>query len=766
MDKDDRLMEELLKEHARKGSGADEDFLKDLEDRIDAEDKVVVMQKKDSPGNRWALSAGIAACLALGVGGIYFWQERQGDADIIAYDSTATEQIAAQSEPPVAYSEKKVAEAETVQEKPEVANMVARKPSAPSGAMAKVIGSKEASPTPIPVPEQALPEPSLDFGNGDGFGAGWGSGNGQGSGGADGFAAPAKVKRAHKGDVADIVYGRDVAQGERLATAHDYTKFNAQVQEYEKARTELSNLRLAGADNQKILKQQLEVNEQRNRLAVMSQKTGIPYMGQPKKPELSREQYGKLVENRFVAPVDERSALSTFAVDVDTASYANVRRMINEGMQIPKDSVRVEEMINYFDYQYAQPEGEHPFAVQVDSAACPWNEKHRIVRIGVQGKDIIREQRPPANLVFLLDVSGSMNSPNKLPLLKQSMNFLLEELNEKDSVSIVVYAGAIGLALPATKMDDTGRQQVADAMEKLSAGGSTAGGQGIKLAYQVAKEQFKKDGINRIILATDGDFNVGVSDTDSLTKMVKEKAKEGTYLSVLGFGSGNINDNMLESITNSGNGNYSYIDTVKEGRKVLLEDMMGTMVTIAKDVKVQVVMNPKKVKAYRLIGYANRMLPPEAFLDKKVDAGEIGAGHTVTALYEIIPADGKPFGPEIDGSRYFEKPEEKPNPAIKDSDETMFVKLAYKKPDQKMDDESTYFSVPFADPGTGIKEASADLKFASAVGLFGMVLRDSEYKGSGDLNTVMELATAGKGPDGKGLREEFIKLVQKLNEKE
>lgn len=707
MDKDDRLMEELLKEHARKGSGADEDFLKEMEERIDAAEKVVVMQQKDSPGSRWALGAGIAACLALGVGGVYFWQERQAQGDIIAYDGTAEEQIAAQSEPPVAYNEKRSAlKAEAAEEKPQITNSVPRRGAAPSSSMGKVIASGGHSAS-IPVSPADAAAPSLEFGDADDFGPGWGSeqaSGGQGGGGADAFAAGAPAERL-------IMSGR-------LQPGH-----------------------------------------------IHPHPLPKPVPAKPQ-PELNREQYGKLVENKFIAPTDERSALSTFAVDVDTASYANVRRMINEGMQVPKDSVRIEEMINYFDYQYAQPTGEHPFAVQVDSAACPWNEKHRIVRIGVQGKDIVREQRPPANLVFLLDVSGSMNSPDKLPLLKQSMNFLLEELNEKDSVSIVVYAGASGLALPATKMDDAGRQQVADAMEKLSAGGSTAGGQGIKLAYKTAKEQFKKDGINRIILATDGDFNVGVSDTDSLTKMVKEEAKGGTYLSVLGFGSGNINDNMLESITNNGNGNYNYIDSIKEGRKVLLEDMMGTMVTIAKDVKVQVVMNPKKVKAYRLIGYANRMLPPEAFLDKKVDAGEIGAGHTVTALYEIIPADGKPFGPEIDGSRYFEKPEEKPNPAIKDSDETMFVKLAYKQPDQKMEDESTYFSVPFTDKGEDIKSASADLKFASAVGLFGMVLRDSEHKGSGNLNTVLELATAGKGPDGKGLREEFIQLVGKLKNKE
>lgn len=289
------------------------------------------------------------------------------------------------------------------------------------------------------------------------------------------------------------------------------------------------------------------------------------------------------------------------------------------------------------------------------------------------------------------------------------------------------------------------------------------------MAYKVAKEHFVPDGVNRIILATDGDFNVGVSGDDALTDMVKEKAKEGTYLSVLGFGSGNINDSMLEKITNSGNGNYSYIDSVKEGRKVLLEDMMGTLVTIAKDVKVQVVMNPKKVKAYRLIGYANRVLPPEAFLDKKVDAGEIGSGHSVTALYEIIPADGKPFGDSVDASRYFETPEPQPNPAVKDSDETLFVKLAYKKPEQKMNDESTYFSTPFVEGSDEIKPSSKeaqDLKFASAVSLFGMLISQSEHAGDSNYDTVLELAKASVDNDGKGYRKEFVELVKKKIQRE
>ena len=483
------------------------------------------------------------------------------------------------------------------------------------------------------------------------------------------------------------------------------------------------------------------------------------------------DQYGRLVENQMIAPLDKKSKRSTFAVDVDTASYANLRQRIRAGLPIPKDSVRIEELVNYFDYHYPQPsgdEGAHPFAVKLDAVVCPWNADHQLVRIAIQGKDVVRSKRPAANLVFLIDVSGSMRSANKLPLLKQSLQYLLEELNERDSVSIVVYAGASGLALPATKVTAEGRQEILTSFAKLSAGGSTAGGQGIKLAYQVANDHFIKGGVNRVILATDGDFNVGVHDDTALTKLVKAKAKDGVYLSVLGFGRGNLNDKMLEAISNNGNGNYSYIDSLKEGRKVLLEDMMGTMVTIAKDVKVQVEMNPLKVKKYRLIGYSNRVLPNRAFLDKRADAGEIGAGHTVTAFYEIVRGEARP-GP-VDSLRYAKQDAEaveKKKIVVPEQyrDEILFVKLAYKLPQQKVNDESTYFSVALKDQAKPWEEADADFKFASAVALFGMVIRESDFRGDGDLDLVLKLAMAGKSKDGKGMRAEFIELVEKLKER-
>jgi Ca-activated chloride channel family protein len=679
MDKD-RLVNELLKEHAKHGSQDDEKFLQELDERIAVKEKVVKMQPKpQSAGTRWALGTGVAACLALGVGASYFWSGEQEDT--IAQHEVKLESV--HWEEPV-HSLPRSA--------PEVVNEVKAPPRAPSSPEV-MIAPKKSSDISVPTPAVALEESTLDFSDSLGFGDAFGAEAGFGS------SVPRFRMKSKKGL-------KPNASG---AVAHFSER------------------------------------------AIVQQETNT-------------ERYGQLVDNQWKAPVDERSSLSTFAVDVDTASYANMRRMINHDQQVPADSVRIEEMVNYFDYAYTQPKGQHPFSVQVDSMAAPWEAKHRLVRVGIQGKDIIRTERPAANLVFLLDVSGSMSSRDKLPLLKKSMQYLLEELDENDTVSIVVYAGASGLALPATKVDDIGRQKILSKMDSLSAGGSTAGGSGIQLAYKVAQEQFKKDGVNRIILATDGDFNVGVSDNTALTKMVKEKAKQGTYLSVLGFGQGNINDAMLESITNNGNGNYSYIDTIKEGRKVLLEDMLGTLVTIAKDVKLQVQMNPAKVKAYRLIGYANRMLPPEAFLDKKVDAGEIGAGHTVTALYEIIPADGKPFGEQVDGSRYFEKVKpEAPKQKVKESDELCFVKLAYKQPDQGMEDESTYFSVPFKD---GKNEVTADMQFAASVALFGMNLRASEYKGAGDLSMVLDLANKGKGPDGKGQRAEFIQLVQKYQERE
>ena len=484
----------------------------------------------------------------------------------------------------------------------------------------------------------------------------------------------------------------------------------------------------------------------------------------PSLQKAAGNQYSSPVDNSFLSPW--KAPLSTFSVDVDTASYANMRRMIQSSQSVPKGAVRIEEMINYFNYSYPQPEGKHPFSVNVETASCPWNTEHRLVKIGLKGKDIVREKRPAANLVFLLDVSGSMNSHDKLPLLVDSMKILLKELNGDDSVSIVVYAGAQGLALPPTHVDEDGRKAILNKLNNFHSGGSTNGGAGIQLAYKMAKKHFVKGGINRVILGTDGDFNVGMTDSSSLVSMVEREAKSGVYLSVLGLGNGNFNDAMLEDITNKGNGNYSYIDSLREGRKVFLDDMMGNLVTIAKDVKIQVEFNPAKVKSYRLIGYANRILKAEDFKNKRIDAGEIGAGHTVTALYEIVPGNAAEAAPTVDDLKYQKSKKQEPPKAdrdIVDSPEMLTVKLAYKGPEATKETESTYFETAAIDSEKAWRNASDDFKFSSGVALFGMLQRGSEYSGQGSYQLVRDLAEQGRGEDLKGLRTEFSDLVRKVS---
>jgi len=476
---------------------------------------------------------------------------------------------------------------------------------------------------------------------------------------------------------------------------------------------------------------------------------------------VSGNRYGKLQDNAFQSPW--KAPLSTFSIDVDTASYAQIRSMIQNGQSVPADAVRIEEMINYFSYDYPQPEGVHPFSVNVETASCPWEPEHRLVKIGLKAKDMIPAKRPSANLVFLLDVSGSMNNPDKLPLLVDSMKILLKELNGDDSVSIVVYAGAQGVALPPTPVDADGRKKILKTLEDLQSGGSTNGGSGIKLAYKIAQKQFVKGGINRVILGTDGDFNVGMTDNASLVRLVENKAKSGIFLTVVGMGQGNLNDSMLEMITNKGNGNYAFIDSLREGRKVFLDDMMGTMVTVAKDVKIQVEFNPAKVKAYRLIGYANRMLKPEDFKNKRIDAGEIGAGHTVTAFYEIVPGNARD-AQVVDDLKYQKNKglKESTKREVVDSPEMLTVKLAYKRPDATKETESTYFNTPATDLGKSWKGASKDFQFASGVALFGMLQRHSEYVGAGDYALVKKLAESGRGKDPQGRRTEFSDLVRKV----
>lgn len=458
------------------------------------------------------------------------------------------------------------------------------------------------------------------------------------------------------------------------------------------------------------------------------------------------EEYATIHENGFKKVLD--NALSTFSIDVDAASYSNMRRFINNGQLPPKDAVRIEEMINYFNYDYENPTGKDPFSINTEVARAPWNEKHLIAQIGLQGKKIELDNLPASNIVFLLDVSGSMSAPNKLPLLKSAFKLLVNELRPQDKVSIVVYAGAAGLVLEPTDGND--KKKIMEALDKLQAGGSTAGGAGIELAYRAAKENFVEGGNNRVVLATDGDFNVGASSNASMERLIEEKRDEGVFLTVLGFGMGNYKDSKMEILADKGNGNYAYIDNMKEAKKVLVNEFGGTMFTIAKDVKIQVEFNPAVVQAYRLIGYENRLLNDEDFNDDKKDAGELGSGHTVTALYEIIPVGVESdFVKDIDPLKY----QSNQNPITSNSDELLTVKFRYKDPDGT---KSKLITQVVANE---IRKSSENLDWSMAVAGFGMLLRDSEYKNDLNYADVLSMAKSAKGKDEYGYRAEFIELV-------
>jgi Ca-activated chloride channel family protein len=466
--------------------------------------------------------------------------------------------------------------------------------------------------------------------------------------------------------------------------------------------------------------------------------------------EGNTEAYSHIDENPFLDAA--RAPLSTFSIDVDTASYSNTRRFLKDGQLPPKDAVRIEELVNYFSYDYPQPVGDAPFSVTAEVSEAPWNPAHRLVHIGLQGKRIPLENLPPANLVFLVDVSGSMNDARKLPLLKSAMKVLVEQLSARDRVAIVVYAGNSGLVLPPTAGDRKG--EILSALDRLEAGGSTNGGEGIRLAYKVAQESFIKGGSNRVILATDGDFNVGVTSEGDLVRLIEEKRRSGVFLSVLGFGTGNVKDSTMEQLADKGNGNYAYIDTQEEARKVLGQQVGGTLFTIAKDVKVQVEFNPKQAAAYRLIGYENRLLRDRDFNDDAKDAGEIGAGHTVTALYEVVPYGQKWENPGVDPLKY-QQPTA-PN-EMAGSDELLTVKLRYKEPTEE---RSKLLNIGVADRRANLAAASENFRFASAVAAFGMLLRDSRYKADASYKQVLELARASTGGDRQGYRSEFVQLVE------
>jgi len=472
--------------------------------------------------------------------------------------------------------------------------------------------------------------------------------------------------------------------------------------------------------------------------------------------------YDHVAENAFLPAAT--NPLSTFSIDVDTASYSNVRRFINSGTLPPKDAVRVEEMINYFTYDYREPEADKPFSIDLDATACPWDPTHRLLRIGLKAREVANENRPASNLVFLLDVSGSMTPAERLPLVKQAMRLLVDKLTEKDRVAIVIYAGGSGLALQSTTGDR--KETILRALEELKAGGSTNGAEGIELAYKVAADNFIKGGVNRVILATDGDFNIGVTNQGDLIRLIETKAKSGVFLSVLGVGTDNLKDSTMQKLADKGNGNYAYLDSIDEARKVLVQQINGTLMTVAKDVKIQVEFNPARVASYRLIGYEKRMLRKEDFKDDKVDAGEIGAGHTVTALYEVVPAgtgatDPAASVPPVDPLKYQASGTVPPVTAQVDpkaSQEMVTVKLRHKKPDGET---SELTERSFVDNGSRFENAAPDLKFAAAVAEFGMILRDSQFKGKGTIGAVIEWALEGKGRDTAGYRAGFIELARK-----
>ena len=457
------------------------------------------------------------------------------------------------------------------------------------------------------------------------------------------------------------------------------------------------------------------------------------------------ERYQKQPDQPVKAVAQE--PVSTFSIDVDTGSYANVRRFLNDGGLPPEDAVRIEEIVNYFPYNYPLPTGTHPFAIHTQTVDSPWQPEAKLIKIGIQAQDLAKKELPPANLVFLVDVSGSMDEPDKLPLVKKTLRILTEQLRPQDKVTLITYADGEALVLPPTSGDN--KDEILRAINKLQAGGATAGESALKMAYEQAQKAYVKNGINRILLATDGDFNVGVSSTDALKSMVAEKRKSGISLTTLGFGTGNYNEDMMEQIADAGDGNYSYIDNEKEAKKVLQHQLTSTLATVAQDVKIQVEFNPATVKEYRLVGYTNRTLRNEDFNNDKVDAGDIGSGHSVTAIYEIIPQGKQGW---LNESRYQKAPA-----ASGGKNEYAFVKVRYKLPGQ-----STSKLIEQAVPAVSIPLAQADedTRLALAAASYAQALRGGEYNGKLDWDAIKQMAKQAKGKDPFGLQEEFVELVE------
>ena len=468
---------------------------------------------------------------------------------------------------------------------------------------------------------------------------------------------------------------------------------------------------------------------------------------------MNNEEYNSIAENRFINVLKE--SLSTFSIDVDAASYANLRRYINQGTIPPADAIRTEELVNYFSYNYQKPTGNDPVKISTEVGNCPWNNKHRLVKIGIKAKEIADKDLPASNLVFLIDVSGSMYGATRLELVKSSLKLLINNLREKDRVAIVVYAGSAGEVLPSTAGSD--KQKIREALDQLIAGGSTAGGAGIQLAYKIARKNFIEGGNNRVILCTDGDFNVGVSSNEGLESLIEKERKSGVFLTALGYGMGNYKDNRMQTLSEKGNGNHAYIDNMQEANKVLVQEFGGTIHTVAKDVKLQIEFNPAQVQAYRLIGYESRLLNKEDFNDDTKDAGEMGVGHVVTAFYEVVPVGVESnFAGSVDELKYQKKAKEQTiAKETADSKELLTIKLRYKQPDG---DSSRKIELTLIDNKSN--EVSSDFRFAAAVAMFGQLLRKSDFKGNATYNKVISLAKTGLDNDPQGYRKEFIRLVE------
>ena len=743
---EDRLLDELLREQAH---GPDEAFLQQIEKAVDAGPKIPVARHSYS---RLAIAAGLALVAGAGI----WWRpfDRRASPQTIA-------KVDAMRLAPQELERSEIAPGGI--KKGDLAIMPEEE------RKRRQLLSDGTIPIPLvpesaPIADLAASEPSDDFdemstlsslassGMSGGLG---GSGSGKGSGLGAGTGAGAKDESMalngsdpnlplmppstsdEKNVAAAVVAGSKTVFGKGSGSGAGMGGGGALGRQGDSTKNNLAVLETSGPE----LRRGLKIDRDRGGFT-------LPDQASPSEAT-SGDRYGTFIDQAWKNATQD--PLSTFSIDVDTASYANVRRMIREGREIPKDAVRIEEFINAFKYHYEAPKGDSPFAVGATLAVCPWAPDHQLVRVSIKGREIDAGKRPASNLVFLIDVSGSMQSPDKLPLLKQSMATMVSQLDDRDRVAIVVYAGAEGVALPSTRLDSEGRAKVLNSLAKLEAGGSTNGGAGINRAYELAMEQKIQGGVNRVILATDGDFNVGLTGQQSLVELVKERAKGGVYLTVAGFGSGNLNDAMMDAITHDGNGNYFYIDSEREGQKVFLQNLAGTLVTIAKDVKIQIDFNPAKVGSYRLIGYANRVLRNEDFNNDKVDAGDIGGGHTVTAFYELTPRGA---ASATDPSKY-----QVPSEKAADTNEWLTVKLRHKHPEG---DESSKIEFPLTGVPTPLDKVDTDFQFATAAALLGMKLRGMDEGKEMSWDQVINLAKPGLANDSTEDRAEFIELVKKL----